>query len=136
MMVSVRLDCTLWIYVLKTRTMSHAFVQLVLQSIRRPQESLQPLQYTNHQHDVHQDDDEYTYVQQDERTDHSDRKGEQIRHVLPTIRYESASASQMVLERQEHVHVDIIIVDPPRKGLDLDVSREFLWKTEEMKWQL
>jgi hypothetical protein len=37
----------------------------------------------------------------------------------------------MVLERQEHVHVDIIIVDPPRKGLDLDVSRALLWKTME-----
>jgi hypothetical protein len=50
---------------------------------------------------------------------------------FPTIRYESESASQSVLERQEHVHVDIIIVDPHRKGLDLEVSRALLWKTVE-----
>ena len=41
---------------------------------------------------------------------------------IPSIRYESASASVMVLDRMEHLNdVDIIIVDPPRKGMDADV---------------
>jgi hypothetical protein len=39
----------------------------------------------------------------------------------------------MVLERQEHGHVDIIIVDPLRKGLDLEVSLTLLGKTVEDK---
>jgi hypothetical protein len=56
-----------------------------------------------------------------ECTDHSDRKGA----------YESGSASQLVLERQEHGHVDIIIGDPHRKGLDLEVSRTLLGKSVE-----
>ena len=43
---------------------------------------------------------------------------------LPSMRYESASASVMVLERMEHLNdIDIIIVDPPRKGMDTDVCR-------------
>jgi tRNA/tmRNA/rRNA uracil-C5-methylase (TrmA/RlmC/RlmD family) len=41
---------------------------------------------------------------------------------MPSIRYESASASVMVLDRNEHMNdIDIIIVDPPRKGMDTDV---------------
>ena len=41
----------------------------------------------------------------------------------PSIRYESASAAAMVLDRMEHINnaIDIIIVDPPRKGMGADV---------------
>jgi tRNA/tmRNA/rRNA uracil-C5-methylase (TrmA/RlmC/RlmD family) len=45
----------------------------------------------------------------------------QRRPELPTIRYQSASAAQMVA-RGEHDNVDVIVVDPPRKGLEDTVS--------------
>jgi tRNA/tmRNA/rRNA uracil-C5-methylase (TrmA/RlmC/RlmD family) len=39
------------------------------------------------------------------------------------LRYASAAASEMVVVRQEHRLAQVIIVDPPRKGLDLAVAR-------------
>jgi hypothetical protein len=52
--------------------------------------SLQPQQHTNHQDDVHCNDDEYISVKPGKRTDHSDRKGTQYGMYLPTIQYELA----------------------------------------------
>ena len=41
--------------------------------------------------------------------------------IIPTIQYQPASASKMV-ESGAHQYVDVIIVDPPRKGLEETVS--------------
>jgi tRNA/tmRNA/rRNA uracil-C5-methylase (TrmA/RlmC/RlmD family) len=44
------------------------------------------------------------------------------RQPLPTIRYQSASAAQMVARGEFHENVNVIVVDPPRKGLEDSVS--------------
>ena len=55
-------------------------------------------------------------------------------YTLPSIRYESSSASVMVLDRMEHMNdVDIIIVDPPRKGMDTDVCHALTTAMERKK---
>jgi tRNA/tmRNA/rRNA uracil-C5-methylase (TrmA/RlmC/RlmD family) len=46
------------------------------------------------------------------------------------VRYVSASASEMVLERKEHLSANAIIVDPPRKGLDAAVARALTWSVK------
>jgi tRNA/tmRNA/rRNA uracil-C5-methylase (TrmA/RlmC/RlmD family) len=49
------------------------------------------------------------------------RKRQGNNHHIPTIRYESLSAAQMVTRDRTLHDVDVVIVDPPRKGLERSV---------------